>query len=49
MGMIDWARLTRKCFATGVDRDKGNGAWLRLVVTRTSHSGVDILSHRVFR
>jgi len=49
MGITEWARHTRKCVATGVDRGKRNSARLKLVGTRTPNLGVDILSHRAVR
>jgi hypothetical protein len=45
MGITHRVGHTRNMVATGVDRDKGNSARLKLVGTRTPNSGVDILSH----
>jgi hypothetical protein len=49
MGITEWARHTRKRVATGVDRDKGKSARLKLVGTRTPNSGVVILSCQATR
>ena len=49
MGITDLAHPTRKSVATGVDRDKGVSARLKLVGTRTPNSGVVILSYQATR
>jgi hypothetical protein len=49
MGITERARARRKRLATGVDRDKGNSARLKLVVTPTPNGGVVNLSHQASR
>ena len=49
MGPTEWACQARKRVATGVGRDKGNSARLRLVGTRTHNSGIVMISHPAVR
>jgi hypothetical protein len=49
MGIADWARATRECLVTGVARDEGNSARLKLVVTGRQNSGVVLLPQGALR